>query len=156
MITKLITEKDGEQGIDEAARLLKEGELVAIPTETVYGLAANALDGNAVKNIFAAKGRPQDNPLIVHIAETDDILRLVKNFDERARALAEAYWPGPLTMILPKSDIIPDSKCLYRRNTKRARCNLAFTIGGEAAPHLLPLTYYLLLSKNPVIDFILR
>ena len=54
------------------------------------------------------------------------------------------------------SDIIPDSKCLYRRNTKRARCNLAFTIGGEAAPHLLPLTYYLLLSKNPVIDFILR
>lgn len=78
MITKLITEKDGEQGLDEAARLLKEGELVAIPTETVYGLAANALDGNAVKNIFAAKGRPQDNPLIVHIAETDDILRLVK------------------------------------------------------------------------------
>ena len=111
MITKLITEKDGEQGLDEAARLLKEGELVAIPTETVYGLAANALDGNAVKNIFAAKGRPQDNPLIVHIAETDDILRLVKNFDERARALAEAYWPGPLTMILPKSDIIPDEVC---------------------------------------------
>ena len=108
MITKLITEKDGEQGLDEAARLLKAGELVAIPTETVYGLAANALDGNAVKNIFAAKGRPQDNPLIVHIAETEDILRLVKNFDERARALAEAYWPGPLTMILPKSDIIPD------------------------------------------------
>ena len=111
MITKLITEKDGEQGLDEAARLLKAGELVAIPTETVYGLAANALDGNAVKNIFAAKGRPQDNPLIVHIAETDDILRLVKNFDERARALAEAYWPGPLTMILPKSDIIPDEVC---------------------------------------------
>ena len=79
MITKLITEKDGEQGLDEAARLLKAGELVAIPTETVYGLAANALDGNAVKNIFVAKGRPQDNPLIVHIAETDDILRLVKN-----------------------------------------------------------------------------
>ena len=64
MITKLITEKDGEQGLDEAARLLKAGELVAIPTETVYGLAANALDGNAVKNIFVAKGRPQDNPLI--------------------------------------------------------------------------------------------
>ena len=111
MITKLITEKDGEKGLDEAARLLKDGELVAIPTETVYGLAANALDGNAVKNIFVAKGRPQDNPLIVHIAEIDEILPLVKNFDERARALAEAYWPGPLTMILPKSDIIPNEVC---------------------------------------------
>ena len=111
MITKLITEKDGEKGLDEAARLLKDGELVAIPTETVYGLAANALDGNAVKNIFVAKGRPQDNPLIVHIAEINEILPLVKNFDERARALAEAYWPGPLTMILPKSDIIPNEVC---------------------------------------------
>ena len=111
MITKLITEKDGEKGLDEAARLLKDGELVAIPTETVYGLAANALDGNAVKNIFVAKGRPQDNPLIVHIAEIDEILPLVKNFDERARALAEAYWPGPLTIILPKSDIIPNEVC---------------------------------------------
>ena len=107
MITKLITEKDGEKGLYEAARLLKDGEIVAIPTETVYGLAANALDGNAVKNIFVAKGRPQDNPLIVHIAEIDEILPLVKNFDERARALAEAYWPGPLTMIFNKSDIVP-------------------------------------------------
>ena len=80
MITKLITEKDGEKGLDEAARLLKNGELVAIPTETVYGLAANALDGNAVKNIFVAKGRPQDNPLIVHIAEIDEILPLVKKY----------------------------------------------------------------------------
>lgn len=111
MITKLITEKDGEAGLDEAAGLLRAGELVAIPTETVYGLAANALDGAAVKNIFAAKGRPQDNPLIVHIAETEEIIPLVKNFDERARALAKAYWPGPLTMILPKSDIIPDEVC---------------------------------------------
>ena len=80
MITKLITEKDGEKGLDEAARLLKNGELVAIPTETVYGLAANALDGNAVKNIFVAKGRPQDNPLIVHIAEIGEILPLVKKY----------------------------------------------------------------------------
>lgn len=111
MITKLITEKDGEAGLDEAAGLLRAGELVAIPTETVYGLAANALGGAAVKNIFAAKGRPQDNPLIVHIAETEEIIPLVKNFDERARALAKAYWPGPLTMILPKSDIIPDEVC---------------------------------------------
>lgn len=111
MVTKLITERDGEAGLDEAAGLLRAGKLVAIPTETVYGLAANALDGAAVKNIFAAKGRPQDNPLIVHIAETEEIIPLVKNFDERARALAKAYWPGPLTMILPKSDIIPDEVC---------------------------------------------
>lgn len=108
MTTRLITERDGEEGLNEAARLLSEGELVAIPTETVYGLAANALNGEAVKSIFAAKGRPQDNPLIVHIAEIEEILPLVKNFDERARALAEAYWPGPLTIILPKSDIIPN------------------------------------------------
>lgn len=111
MVTKLITERDGEAGLDEAAGLLRAGKLVAIPTETVYGLAANALNGAAVKNIFAAKGRPQDNPLIVHIAETEEIIPLVKNFDERARALAKAYWPGPLTMILPKSDIIPDEVC---------------------------------------------
>lgn len=110
MITKLITEKDGEQGLDEAARLLKAGELVAIPTETVYGLAANALDGNAVKNIFVAKGRPQDNPLIVHIAETDDILRLVKILMS-APARSPRHIGPALTMILPKSDIIPDEVC---------------------------------------------
>ena len=96
-----------EQGIARAGELLREGKLVAIPTETVYGLAANALDGSAVAKIFAAKGRPMDNPLIVHIARTEDILPLVGEFPARARALAEAYWPGPMTMILPKADCIP-------------------------------------------------
>ncbi len=107
METKFIKKEDGEKGISQAACLLKRGELVAIPTETVYGLAANALDGSAVEKIFIAKGRPQDNPLIVHIAETQEIIPLVKEFDDRAKALAEAFWPGPLTIILPKSDKIP-------------------------------------------------
>ncbi len=96
-------------GIDTAARILRDGGLVAMPTETVYGLAANALDPHAVKNIFEAKGRPMDNPLIVHIAEIDDLIRmgLVATFPAAAQALADAFWPGPLTMILPKGDAVP-------------------------------------------------
>ncbi|MBQ7055303.1 MAG: threonylcarbamoyl-AMP synthase [Oscillospiraceae bacterium] len=107
MDTRFIKTEDGEKGIQQAADLLKSGELVAIPTETVYGLAANALDGKTVEKIFLAKGRPQDNPLIVHISEAQEILPLVKVFDERAQKLAQKFWPGPLTIILPKSDLIP-------------------------------------------------
>lgn len=88
---------------------LQSGGLCAIPTETVYGLAANALDGEAVRKIFAAKGRPQDNPLIVHIAELAQLPPLVREIPDAAYALAKAYWPGPLTMILPKADCIPDA-----------------------------------------------
>lgn len=94
-------------GIDEAARLLQEGQLVAIPTETVYGLAANALNSDAVSSIFVAKGRPSDNPLIVHIADFRDWEPLVRHIPDNARRLAEAYWPGPLTIILPASDLVP-------------------------------------------------
>ena len=79
-----------------------------MPTETVYGLAANALDTDAVKKIFAAKGRPPDNPLIVHIAEFDDIYNLVENVPEKAKKLADAFWPGPLTVVLKKKPAIPD------------------------------------------------
>ena len=101
---------DSEQDISRAAAILREGGLVAMPTETVYGLAADALNGSAVRRIFEAKGRPMDNPLIVHIAHIDDIarLRLTADFPERARKLAEAFWPGPLTVILPKGEVIPD------------------------------------------------
>lgn len=106
MQTQLIKSEDKE-GLKRAAELLKNGELVAVPTETVYGLAANALNGEAVSNIFKAKGRPQDNPLIVHIANIEEIYPLVKNFDTRAKKLADAFWPGPLTIILPKSERIP-------------------------------------------------
>lgn len=95
-------------GISRAGEILRNGGLVAIPTETVYGLAANAFDGKAVAGIFVAKGRPQDNPLIVHIADLSQWGALVKDIPPRAMALAKAYWPGPLTIILPKSDLIPD------------------------------------------------
>ncbi len=95
--------------VQKAAALLKAGEVVAIPTETVYGLAANAFCEPAVSKIFKAKGRPQDNPLIVHIAAFDEIRQLVAEIPESAKKLANAFWPGPLTMILPKSDKIPDA-----------------------------------------------
>lgn len=98
-----------ETQTDTAARILKNGGVVGIPTETVYGLAANALDGGAVAKIFRAKGRPMDNPLIVHIADFADIERfdLVKEIPEAARKLAKAFWPGPLTMIMKRTDVIP-------------------------------------------------
>ena len=102
--------KDDEAGVRRAGRILADGGLVGIPTETVYGLAANALDGAAVAKIFAAKGRPMDNPLIVHIADISDISRfkLVSDFPEGARKLAEKFWSGPLTIIMPKGSAIPD------------------------------------------------
>lgn len=107
METALLNGKREEE-IMEAAVLLKAGGLVAIPTETVYGLAANALNGNAVKRIFEAKGRPQDNPLIVHIASLDTLPKLVATVPDEALALANRFWPGPLTIILPKASCIPD------------------------------------------------
>lgn len=96
-----------QENIELAAGILREGGLVAMPTETVYGLAANALDEWAVQAIFAAKGRPQDNPLIVHIATTEEALPLCAQFPFAARILADAFWPGPLTMVLPKSELVP-------------------------------------------------
>ena len=95
------------EGIDLAASLLADGELVAIPTETVYGLAADALNSDAVSSIYVAKGRPSDNPLIVHIADIKDWEPLVTHIPDNARKLAEAYWPGPLTIILPASPLVP-------------------------------------------------
>lgn len=93
--------------VNAAAALLRQGEVVAIPTETVYGLAANALDAQAVKKIFEAKGRPQDNPLIVHLASPDQITAVAREIPERAYALLRRFSPGPLTVILKKMDCIP-------------------------------------------------
>ena len=107
MQTLLLNAND-VKAIRTAGSILKNGGLVGIPTETVYGLAADALNGTAVAKIFKAKGRPQDNPLIVHISEFSQLNRLVKAVPEQAKQLAERFWPGPLTIILPKSDIIPD------------------------------------------------
>lgn len=94
--------------LNQAASIIKKGGLVAVPTETVYGLAANALDGNAVSSIFKAKKRPNDNPLIVHIASLDMLYPLVKSIPPKATSLIKAFWPGPLTLIFEASDIIPD------------------------------------------------
>ncbi len=110
MNTKLISAYDDRGEIvdlSEAAQILREGGLVAIPTETVYGLAADALNGDAAAKIFAAKGRPQDNPLIVHISDLEMLDGLVKEFPEPAFRLAQKFWPGPLTIILPKTDKVP-------------------------------------------------
>ncbi len=92
-----------------AAEIIRRGDLVAIPTETVYGLGANGLDPEAVAKIFAAKGRPQDNPLILHVAEARDIEKFCHSIPAAAYALAEAFWPGPLTIVLPARDTVP--KC---------------------------------------------
>ncbi len=96
-----------DDGIKKAGKLLAEGKIVGIPTETVYGLAADATNSEAVKDIFAAKGRPQDNPLIVHIADIADIEKYAHDIPETAYKIAEKFWPGPLTIVLPKKDIIP-------------------------------------------------
>lgn len=91
-----------------AAEIIKNGGLVAFPTETVYGLGANALNVEAVKKIFVAKGRPQDNPLIVHVDSIEMMKPLVLSFDDRAKKLMEAFWPGPLTIIMKRSSLVPD------------------------------------------------
>jgi len=96
-----------EAAVKEAAELLEAGELVAVPTETVYGLAANALNASAVRKIFEAKGRPAHNPLIVHVASLEMARRCVSEWPMRAEEIAREYWPGPLTLVLPKSAEIP-------------------------------------------------
>ena len=98
--------KDGEYLL-EAANIIKKGGIVAFPTETVYGLGANALDEEAVKKIFIAKGRPQDNPLIVHVADSD-LSNIAKEIPEIAKELMKKFWPGPLTIILKKQPNIPN------------------------------------------------
>lgn len=98
-----------EASIARAAKLIQEGKLVGFPTETVYGLGANALDRRAVLGIFDAKGRPADNPLIVHISCREEAGALVRRIPEAAQKLMEAFWPGPMTLILPKADCICDA-----------------------------------------------
>ena len=102
--TQLLTEKD----IEAAAAILRAGGLVGIPTETVYGLGANGLDPAAVRRIFEAKGRPQDNPLNLHIPDPSWLERYCRDVPAAARRLAEQFWPGPLTMILPRRALVPD------------------------------------------------
>ena len=96
-----------EEALQEAGRILKEGGLVAFPTETVYGLGGDGLNSESSRKIYAAKGRPSDNPLIIHICRLEDIHGIVSELTEDARLVAEAFWPGPLTLILPKAGRVP-------------------------------------------------
>ena len=112
METKILQvnpEQFGDEELQEACQVLRNDGLVAFPTETVYGLGGNALHKEAANHIYAAKGRPSDNPLIVHISEVKSLYELAADVPEAAKKLSEAFWPGPLTMILPKADIVPKS-----------------------------------------------
>ena len=102
-------EKPDFRILDEAAAVLRQGGLVAFPTETVYGLGANGLDPGAVMRIFAAKGRPADNPLILHIAEPYEVKKLASRVPANAAALMAKYWPGPLTVVLARTRLVPDA-----------------------------------------------
>lgn len=104
METKYLTQNE----IEVAATILRQGGLVGIPTETVYGLGASGLDPKAVADIFTAKGRPQDNPLILHIPDASWLERYCRDIPDTAYALARHFWPGPLTMVLPRRDNVPD------------------------------------------------
>lgn len=106
-IIKLESLENNEEKLIEAAKILQEGGLVAFPTETVYGLGADGLNSEAAAKIYSAKGRPSDNPLILHIADMDMISKLAKNISEDAMKVMNAFWPGPLTVILNKTDIVP-------------------------------------------------
>lgn len=106
-ISKISKSENYDTYLDEASEIIKKGGIVAFPTETVYGLGANALDENAVKKIFIAKGRPQDNPLIIHVAHKD-ISKYVKEVPKIASEIMDKFWPGPITLILFKKPIIPD------------------------------------------------
>ena len=107
-IIKKITHTEEDKKIyEQAGQILRAGGLVAFPTETVYGLGADALDAKASAKIYAAKGRPSDNPLIVHIADVNALYDLAKEVPDKALVLAEKFWPGPLTMILPRKPIVP-------------------------------------------------
>lgn len=106
-VTAMIKDKMDQKVIEEAGSILKRGGLVAFPTETVYGLGGNALDEQAAEKIYAAKGRPSDNPLIVHIAEFGALEQIAAEIPKEAKKLADAFWPGPLTMIFRKTDKVP-------------------------------------------------
>lgn len=169
-ILKTLLLDNTDENISKAAEILKNGGLVGLPTETVYGLSANALDGRAVAKIFAAKGRPADNPLIVHIADFEDIEKfgLVKEVPKVAKLLADKFWPGPLTIIMPKADIVPEittggldtvavrlpSDINARKLIKASGCPLAApsaNISGSPSPTTANHVYSDMQGKIPAI-----
>lgn len=108
VVSKITHTIEDNKIIAQAGKIVREGGLVAFPTETVYGLGGDALNPEASGKIYAAKGRPSDNPLIIHICKLEDITKIVSEFPGKAKRLAEEFWPGPLTMVLPKADIVPE------------------------------------------------
>lgn len=104
-----MTGQDASASVQEAVAALRRGEVIGLPTETVYGLAADASNADAVRKIFALKGRPADHPLIVHVGEPAALSRWTRGHSPLAEKLAAAFWPGPLTMILPRSSLVPDA-----------------------------------------------
>lgn len=102
-----ILEKASREAYEKAGEFLRNGELVAFPTETVYGLGGNALDEYAAKKIYEAKGRPSDNPLIVHIADREEVFKLARDINDSAKKLMEKFWPGPLTLVFKKTEAVP-------------------------------------------------
>lgn len=130
-----------EEKLEKAGKIIKNGGLVAFPTETVYGLGGDALNPDSSRKIYAAKGRPSDNPLIVHIAKLEDMDRIVDEVTENAVRVAEKFWPGPLTMILKKSDCVPfettgglDTVAIRMPVHKTAREFIEYAGGYVAAP----------------------
>lgn len=177
MQTKVITcmEEEDKACLEEAGEVLKAGGLVAFPTETVYGLGGDALNPESSKKIYAAKGRPSDNPLIVHICRWEDIYHIVsdapehENMLDMAKKLADAFWPGPLTMILPKSDAVPkettgglDTVAIRFPSHKTAQALIGYAGGFVAAPSANTsgkpsptLAKYVLEDMNGRIDFVI-
>lgn len=130
-----------DAALRRAGEVIRAGGLVAFPTETVYGLGGDALNRESSRKIYAAKGRPSDNPLIVHICRFEDIRQIVKEVPEEARRIAEAFWPGPLTMILPKSELVPkettgglDTVAVRFPSDKIAQKLIGYSGGYIAAP----------------------
>lgn len=107
IVSRMKHTTEDEKAILQAGNIIKQGGLVAFPTETVYGLGGDALNPDSSRKIYAAKGRPSDNPLIIHICRLEDIYRIVSDFPKKAQQLANEFWPGPLTMVLPKSETVP-------------------------------------------------
>ena len=140
-IIKIDENNSNREALESAGQILKQGGLVAFPTETVYGLGGDALNPDSSRKIYAAKGRPSDNPLIVHICRMEDLDNIVAEIPESAKKLADAFWPGPLTMIFPKSDAVPyettgglDTVAVRFPSHKTAQALIAAAGGYIAAP----------------------
>lgn len=114
-IVKVNSKNPEKEIIKKAAKIIQKGGLVAFPTETVYGLGANALNKKAVRKIFEVKGRPLDNPIIVHIADFKDLKKLAKKIPKKVEILSKKFWPGPLTLILFKKKVVPDEVTAQRK-----------------------------------------